>query len=225
MNAPPALLLVEDDPISAAYLCEALRTLPAEVTLAASAREALDHVRARRYDLWLIDAHLPDGLGVDLLATLRQLAQTPALAVTADDRPEQWSALRAAGFLTVAGKPLAAASLRTTVRRLLPDAPPHDDWDGAQALSATGGNPEIAERLRTLFLNDLQVNCRAIEQALRQSDWQAAGNLLHKMKAACGFVGAARLLAATRALADAPDDPVAEQAFIAACSALTATPD
>lgn len=225
MNALPALLLVEDDPISAAYLCEALRVLPAEVTLAASAREAIGHVRARHYDLWLIDAHLPDGLGVDLLAALRQHAQTPALAVTADDRPEQWAALRAAGFLTVAGKPLAAASLRSTVRRLLPDAPSHDDWDGAQALSASGGNPVIAERLRTLFLNDLQVNCGAIEQALRQSDWQAAVNLLHKMKAACGFVGAARLLAATRALADAPDDPAAEQAFVAACSALTTTPD
>jgi len=222
MNALPALLLVEDDPISAAFLCDALRALPAEVTLAEHCRDAITRAGAQRYDLWLIDAHLPDGLGANLLASLRQHAQTPALAVTADDRPEQREALTAAGFLAVAVKPLSASALRRTVRRFLPAAGEPEDWDGAQALSATGGNGEIVERLRQLFLADLDANRLAVVQALRQSDWHAAGAVLHKMKAACGFVGAARLLAATRVLADAPDDPVAERAFLAACEALTA---
>ena len=53
----PFLLLVEDDPTSREFLRTALCALPAQVDCAETAAQAIDCARARRHDLWLIDAH------------------------------------------------------------------------------------------------------------------------------------------------------------------------
>ena len=67
----PRILLVEDDPTTSAYLVALTEMLPAHVDAAASLAEALRHAASNAYDLWLVDANLPDGSGVELLGTLR----------------------------------------------------------------------------------------------------------------------------------------------------------
>lgn len=116
----PRLLLLEDDPVSAAFLASALEALPARVDVAASLAEA--RRRADGCDLWLFDAHLPDGDGASLLAELRACGlRTPALAHTAETRREPLDALIAAGFDAVLLKPLSVAALQAGVRRALGD--------------------------------------------------------------------------------------------------------
>src|SRR5678816_1058340 len=79
----PRILLVEDDPVSRTFLQAAAEALPAHVDTATTCAEAIHRAGRQTYDLWLIDANLPDGLGSGLLATLRSLsATTPALAQT-----------------------------------------------------------------------------------------------------------------------------------------------
>lgn len=116
----PRLLLLEDDPVSAAFLASALEALPARVDVAGSLAEA--RRRADGCDLWLFDAHLPDGDGASLLAELRACGlRTPALAHTAETRREPLDALIAAGFDAVLLKPLSVAALQAGVRRALGD--------------------------------------------------------------------------------------------------------
>jgi len=220
MNGLPRLLLVEDDPISAEFLQHVLRALPAQVERVASAAAAVAVVARERFDLWLIDGNLPDGLGLELLARLRETHATPAIAITADHQPQTREAMLDAGFLEVVAKPLTAAELRRAVRRRLPDRD-IGDWDQTRALAVAGGKSDIAERLRKLFLDDLEKNRAAIEAACERCDLALAGRLLHRIKAGCGFVGAARLLEATRALADAPTDARLREHFNAACRALS----
>jgi DNA-binding response OmpR family regulator len=82
--SPPRILLVEDDPVSRAFLGAAVHALPAVVDAADSMAAAMALAAASRYDLWLIDANLPDGHGAELLSRLRvREAQTPAVAHTA----------------------------------------------------------------------------------------------------------------------------------------------
>ena len=77
-------MLVEDDPVSAAFLREAATALPAEVDVAGSMAEALACASARHHDLYLFDANLPDGRGETLLRQLREIGlDAPALAHTA----------------------------------------------------------------------------------------------------------------------------------------------
>ena len=68
----PRFLLVEDDIITCGFLKAALETLPADVDTADSLNAALARAHVRQYDLWLIDANLPDGHGSELLQQLRR---------------------------------------------------------------------------------------------------------------------------------------------------------
>lgn len=78
------ILLVEDDPTTRAYLVALLETVPARIEAADSIAAALRMVGHQAHDLWLVDANLPDGSGIELLAALRARGlQATALAHTA----------------------------------------------------------------------------------------------------------------------------------------------
>lgn len=56
------------------------------VSTIADARERME---TERYFAWVVDVHLPDGCGLDLLEWSRRRGlHTPAIVVTADDRPD-----------------------------------------------------------------------------------------------------------------------------------------
>lgn len=209
------LLLVEDDAVSAAFLAEALAALPARVDVAGSIAAALRRARAGAHALWLVDAHLPDGDGLDCLRALRGLHATPALAITAGAPRAELDALCAGGFLEVLLKPVSVALLQGTVRRLLgapvatiarPAAGKLPVWDEARALAAIGGNPASLAALRRLFLDELPAQRAQLGQAQARGDAAAVHAIVHKLRASCGFAGAARLAREVEALAASPLD-------------------
>jgi DNA-binding response OmpR family regulator len=220
MNADaalPRLLLLEDDPVSAAFLVAALEALPARVDVAASLAEA-EPLRDAGHALWLFDANLPDGTGGELLARWRARGlATPALAHTADARREELDALLAAGFADVMRKPLTVAQCQAAVRRMLSDAAaassPNGEavvretmpiWDDTAALRALNGNAGHVAVMRDLFVGELPAARTRVADAFARSDGDAMRAELHKLLASCGFVGAARVLATVTALRDAP---------------------
>lgn len=223
----PRVLLVEDDPVSRAFLAAALEALPAQVDAVASCGQARQRAQdAPGHALWLIDANLPDGRGAELLADLRAHApRTPALAHTASTQRADLDALLAAGFLEVLVKPIAARALQGAVGRVLEleptpigEAAPAPcgklpDWDDAAALAALKGESAHVAALRRLFLGELPGQRQAIAAALAAGAVDRAGSELHRLRASCGFVGAARLGAAVRALAAEPHSGTALQRF------------
>lgn len=206
----PGLLLLEDDPVSREYLRQALAPLDLPVDCAGSIAEAGAMARARRHALWLFDLRLPDGDGRALLTRLRgEGHDTPALALTADDGDGLAEALRAPGFCTVLNKPVSGERLRRSVRDCL--ALPA--WDDRAALAALAGNAEAMRQLRKLFLAELPDQVRQLRACLDADDIAAARAVLHRLKGSCGFVGAAALQRAARALHDNPQDPAYRRAF------------
>lgn len=212
---PTRLLLVEDDSVSRSFLFEVLRTLPAEVDQAGDIAQALQMANEQRHDLWLIDAHLPDGDGVDCLARLRLLHDTPALAITAGASREELDHLCASGYREVLLKPVSIALLQATVRRLLGGGPPPPAqpdtgklpvWDEARALAAIGGNRDALLALRTMFLAELPAMRVQVLAAVADGDEPRLLAVLHKLRASCAFVGATRLLGSVEALANSPRD-------------------
>ena len=210
----PNILLVEDDPVSRAFLEAATAALPASVAAAADAASACRLVDAARFDLWLIDANLPDATGAQLLARLRGTGfDTPAIAHTATRDEDAHAALREAGFAGVIAKPVDAASWQAALRRAM-----HEDtgthvadatldryverplWDDATALAALNGNRGHVAALRALFLDELPgLRARIVDADTRR-------DTLHRLRASCGFVGAARLADAVRALQESPSE-------------------
>lgn len=226
MNTPastlPRVLLLEDDPVSAAFLAAAIQSVPAMVDVASTLTEARVKVATQTHAMWLFDANLPDGLGAELLAELRaQGLQTRAVAHTADAQRTALDALIDAGFEEVLLKPLSVVQLQGAVRRLCGDAlievdmedrqntalhcGKHPVWDDDAALRALNGNRTHVDAMRDLFAQELpQVSAR-VSTALANRDVVALRSELHKLQASCGFVGAARLGAATRDLQQTPN--------------------
>lgn len=245
----PRILLVEDDAPSRAFLAAALDGLPAHVATATGAGEALMlAARGGGFDLWMLDAHLPDADGGALLAALRLLAPaTPALAHTATRDPGYATSLRGRGFDGVLVKPITLAALRATVRDALATLPrgtpsaipragtgmaaavaesPAAGWsapnDAADAPARRGNARTHRATLRALFHAELPVQRASVEHALATGDLASASDVLHRLRASCGFVGAAALGAAVRTLQADPGSLEALRRFGACVDAVLA---
>lgn len=225
----PSILLVEDDPISALFLSAALETLPARVQIAGDCAQAL--AAAGPFDVWLIDANLPDGTGTALLQHLRMTDTTAsALAHTADATPAMRDRLLQAGFADVLVKPLSAQALLDAVRAALgraeTDAPSaRPDWDEAAALAALAGNRDHVATLRQLFLTELPATRAACLDAFARADDAALRAQLHRLQASCGFAGAAALAEVASRWHAAPADSELRDAFVATSGRLLPTAD
>lgn len=234
----PRILLLEDDPVSAAFLRTALEALPAQVDVAGTLAEARVLAEAHAHDLWLFDVNLPDGRGVDLLVALRERGiAVPALAHTADARRHELDALINAGFEEVLLKPLSVAQLQGAVGRFCarsasietsiepsiqtndarPDEPMRGGklpvWDDDAALRALNGHRPHVDAMRGLFAQELPQVAMRVAAALAERDTAALRHELHKLQASCGFVGAARLGDAVAGLRDAPESAAAAARF------------
>ncbi len=238
------LLLVEDDPTTCAFLVAAAQSLPADVDAADCVATAIALASAHDYDLWLIDANLPDGDGAGLLATLRaQRLQTPALAHTASNDGDTRSALLGAGFLDVLVKPLPAADLHAAIRTVLGArrlrlaqsaqsahaAHSHANatpavWDDATAFAALNGQRAHVDALRELFVDQLPAARDAVQAAAASGNVIAMQAALHKLRASCGFVGASQLSAAVVTLQSAPGCPTALAEFLDAAQLALSSP-
>ena len=215
------ILLVEDDPTTRAYLVALLETVPAQVEAADSIAAALRI--AGQHDLWLVDAHLPDGSGVELLAALRARGlQATALAHTAARDRSELEPLIQAGYAEVLLKPVDGGAWLGAIRRVLglhagdaattaPATPTGKlpVWDDAAAARALGGSSAHVAALRELFLAELPGQRNTILDA----GHEARHAQLHRLRASCALVGAARLEAAVQALQATPDDAAALRCF------------
>lgn len=214
----PALLLVEDDPVSRSFLLAVLESLPARVDCADTQRSALETATSR-HQLWLVDANLPDGSGIALLQALRlRWPSTPAIAHTADGSAETRQRLLAAGFAAVMVKPLPTQAVLQALRPFLPHAAASSitalaDWNEDAALKALNGQRTHLDALRRLFLAELPATRDAVVAAFRHADLPVLRGQLHRLQASCGFVGAERLGHTARVLHETPSSPEAMAAF------------
>ncbi len=85
----PTVLVCEDDPDVAALLAEILRKEGMRAETVTSVRAARAALEAVRFDIAIIDLHLPDGEGLDFISELRANEKTkslPVIVVTAKSR-------------------------------------------------------------------------------------------------------------------------------------------
>lgn len=233
MDRNPCVLLVEDDPVSRSVFTLALERSGAQVDACDSVRTARAVAMRGTHELWLIDAHLPDGDGIALLTDLRAHGLvTRAIAHTASRDASLHGKLRDAGFVDVLVKPLPAAELVAALALSPAGTRPcsaadgtakNTHWNDAQALSALGGSRDSLVALRILFLQELPevlVHCR---KAVHAGDDVALRATLHRLQASCAFVGASALLKQVRVLRETPC-PSALTAFEQEVDALLTAP-
>lgn len=205
-----SILVAEDEPVSRAFLHDALRELGHDARMEADGESALMRASEQRFDLLLLDVNLPRSSGPELLARLRAdaaaaCATVPAIALSAEVDPELERNLRQRGFAAVAAKPIGVEALGRLITQVL--SPAEDagmaglqHWNDAAALRATAGARPIMQSLRALMLRDLPQQRSLILGSIGDGDFDRACSELHRLRAACGFCGAERLLHALEPL-------------------------
>jgi two-component system OmpR family response regulator len=116
------VLYIDDDRVNTLLFVETCRLAQhIEVETAASGEEALDVVQQWRPDLFVVDLHLPDTTGFELLPRLRAAAGAaglPAILCTADEAAVVERPAQEAGFSECWTKPVDLHKVLDALDRL-----------------------------------------------------------------------------------------------------------
>ncbi|NCE89181.1 response regulator receiver protein [Pseudomonas sp. L13] len=207
----PALkILVADDvPQNVELVALTLQDRGHQVSVAKDGLEALEKFMLQRFDVVLMDVHMPLVDGLEATRRIRDyehahnLAPTPIIALTASVMESDKNAARAAGMNGFAVKPLEVARLLAEMARVLEintSLPTSDnaettnqqvliDWHAG--LRLWGDMSRLTRAIKS-FLADVFTHHPLLGGTTEQIDWVAAAASLH------GIRGAASNLALVR---------------------------
>ncbi len=215
-----SVLYIEDNP-SNVRLVEKIFGLSSDLGLAVARDGSAGVALAREIqpDLILLDLHLPDMPGEQVLAAVRgdaQLAEIPVVIVSADASPVQAKRLLAAGANGYLTKPfdidqlLAAVRTRGTpapaaeageIADLLLDPPMVGSLHVLSANTAVGPG-QIGHMLET-FRYDARGMLSSVHEAVAEANLAVAEREAHRLAGGAGAVGAGRFRALCKELESA----------------------
>ncbi len=120
---PLQVLVAEDHPVNRQYMAALLENLGHEAHFSANGEEAVAAARQRRFDIVLMDLHMPVLDGVAATQAIRalpdpRLSTVPIVALTADAFAETRERCMVAGMNDFLTKPVSPQKLATSLRRL-----------------------------------------------------------------------------------------------------------
>ncbi len=118
------ILVVDDDPVNLKVAERQLKRLEADITLASSAIDALEHLEKKHFDLIFVDCHMPHMDGFEFVTLLRTMPQlspgTPVVALTAMSQDEDRDRALRLGFSDFLAKPAHLDEIEKILGRWLP---------------------------------------------------------------------------------------------------------
>ncbi len=202
---PLEVLAAEDNADSRLLLELALRKLGHTVVTAENGHEAIEALRARRFDVVLLDIEMPELNGLQALGVIRSnpaMARLPVFALTAHSSEVHRREFLAAGFTGHIAKPYTLESLEEMLRSL-----------GKRESAAAGTGPvdeavfgQYAELLRGAGQNVEALVERILGEV---KGWlestptpEQAGRTPHSLAGSCSLIGARKLAGVLRELSE-----------------------
>jgi CheY-like chemotaxis protein len=142
-NQVHRVLLAEDNEFNRMLIERVLRTLNCEVDTAPTGREAVRKLHQAKYELVLMDCHMPDLDGLEATRQIRAVEGpnrcVPILAVTAGTVPGVRQACLQAGMDDFIAKPFSLSTLRRKASHWLSMAPPEPTSENAARAPSESG--------------------------------------------------------------------------------------
>lgn len=144
---PGRVLVADDNAVNRKLACRMLERLGFEAVSVDDGLQAVDAFADGRWDLLLLDVHMPelDGLGavarIRALEAARRLPRTPVVALTASAREADRRRCLEAGMDDFLSKPLRQAVLEEVLAKWTADAPDRSSVTSADSAPASGRVP------------------------------------------------------------------------------------
>ena len=118
------ILVADDQDDSLKAVVALLRSLNARIETAQSGSDALRLLLEGRYDLSLLDMHMPGLTGLEVMDQLRLMGQrVPSILMTGNPSREIEIAALELGAITMLRKPIPGEMLRIVVERVISQRP------------------------------------------------------------------------------------------------------
>jgi signal transduction histidine kinase/CheY-like chemotaxis protein len=218
--APQSLhvLVAEDNPVNRLYIGALLERMGHRAHFVENGLEAQQAVQEHRFDIVLMDVHMPVMDGIAATEAIRALdatsAKLPIVALTADAYADTRTRCLAVGMDEVLVKPLGLPELETLFQRRFGSAPAARDQGPRAAPASAAGSALLdtevlarlvelmpraeAARLYEALLSQAGDAIDRMRRALRDADTEELRRVSHGLKGAALNLG-------LRALADAAD--------------------
>ncbi len=116
----PVILIVDDEKTIRTFLSRALISQGYTVVAADTLGSAIEHISSREFDLLIIDKNLPDGSGLDIIATIRDKGhRTEAILITGYSDTESAIQAVALGVFRYIRKPFDLDDLKIDINNAL----------------------------------------------------------------------------------------------------------
>ncbi len=216
-----SVLLVDDNPANLQLASELLRGLNTQVTQASNGLLAIEACKQHEFDVIFMDIQMPGMDGMEATRHIRTLEEgkrrTPIIALTAHTITEQKAELLIAGMDDCISKPVNENQLAHIINRWnslsgkkeiviqpeeKPSAPvreaiPTEDLTGSVdiqlCLKLANHKPALARDMLSMLLAGLESEKAQIQQALADEEYEALGELIHRLYGSSCYCGVPRL--------------------------------
>jgi len=206
------ILVVEDNQVNQSLLQQLFKQWQLSFDLAQSGKEAITLLRARKYDLILMDIQMPVMDGYTATTEIRKVLKidTPIIAMTAHALSGEREKCLGLGMDEYISKPVREENLLQLIQRFIPVSNPivaepvvarkapgvyqYINLDYMKEISA--GNSEYEKAVTGQFLEAMPVELQILEQAWRAKNNDALKRVAHNMKTTISVMGLNNLLGA-----------------------------
>lgn len=220
-NAAPleglVVLYAEDEPVIRMVTSRRLSAAGAKVIEVEDGREALDQLSAFHPDLLLLDLHMPQLSGLEVLRSLPKPLPFPVFVLTAHISGPDADAAVEAGAVDVFTKPIQIQALAAAYRAWRAHQAPPVIETGDQPTPEPGRNLEkdtflsvftlsdaiFSAKVLETFRTDMRADISALVLAVKAGDALEARVLAHRCLGICQVLGAVRLGTMLRCIEDA----------------------
>jgi two-component system, sensor histidine kinase and response regulator len=190
VGVPLRILVAEDNEFNRELLEHMLAGQGLSATMVVDGREALALLERQLFDLLLLDIHMPELDGFQVVGAIRERERTagghlPVIALTARSRKEDREKCLRAGMDEYLAKPFNAADLWAAIDRALSRRPPRDSprlhpLDPKVLLASCGGDPTMLQKMGRSLQARVPEHLAAVRAALHDHDASRLREAAHK---------------------------------------------